>query len=797
MTIGRSRPAPPGPHAVPAGIRTLSELSAGLERLRSTAGVSYRELRRRVVKVRQQRAAPPVAYETVYRCLQPGRQRLDVDLVDDIATALTGDQAGGAAWRRAYEAVVDQLSDDRIVEVTADLAPARLTFVGRDQELTQLSTVDEGPTVHLIDGMPGAGKTWLTGQAARQAVDTGQPDFVAFVDLRGYDAVRAPADPSAVLGELLRLLSVPVAQFAGLGTPERSELFRARLTGRRAVLVLDDAASDEQVLPLLPGTPASTVFVTSRVHLRCTPGRRLTIGVLPAKDSVEVLRRLIGRDDGAPDVLDRLAEAAAHLPLALALVGSRARERPDWTLSDQVDRLIESARVLRIEKGVEFALDLSYQALQPPVQAMLRALSLHPSRRIDPGAAAALADLPPDQSTAYLDALLAANLLGNSSGNRVELHDLVRIYATARALDEDPALQRSEAAYRLATYYTATAAHAVELWKPGTTRLWKPAGQLSVSATGVTMAPLTTPEQALAWLDAERGTMVALALGNQRCASGPTALTLAEVLNQYFRIRGHYREAELMYARGARQAAGARRGRMMMRLAGIRGSLGLYEQAVADAREAERLGRAASDPHLQAGALANLGMIARSEHRWQDAHRAYTKALRFVDGTEDRYLRALVRLGLGELSRRQGKPGEAITWFQQAHDLAVSIEHNEQQAISIRIGIAEALADLGRDEEALEQASEVLAESRAYGLVFSEIDALAQIARLTSRSGAPDQALPLHLTALHLARTSQHHVETIAAIETDLAETRVRLASSEQPTSASGAGGRRSPRWDS
>jgi tetratricopeptide (TPR) repeat protein len=774
VSIERSRPAA----AVPAGVRTLSELSAGLERLRSAAGVSYRELQRRVAQLRRDRAASPVAYETVYRCLQPGRRRLDVDLVADIATVLTGDEAGGAAWRRAYESVVDQIRDERIVEVVPELPGVRPTFVGRGDELSRLRrTAADGPTVHLIDGMPGSGKTWLVSQAAQDAVGAEQPDFVAFVDLRGYDSVRPPADPGAVLGELLRLLSVPLAQFAGLSTEERSRMYRDLLAGRRVVLVLDDAAGDDQVLPLLPGTPGSIVFVTSRVRMSCTPGSRQTIGVLPAKDSVEVLRRVVGRDHDSDDlgVLGRLAEAAAHLPLALALVGSRARDRPDWTLADQVDRLVESAQLLRIEKGVEFALDLSYQALAEPARAMLRALSLHPSRRIDTGAAAALAELAISEAGECLDALLAANLVSSGSEGRVEVHDLVRIFATGRALDEDPPLQRGEAAYRLATYYTATAAQAMELWKPGVMGLWKPGGQISVSSAGVTVAPLTTPEQALAWLDAERSTMVALALGDQPCASGPTALTLAEVLNQYFRFRGHYREAEIMYARGARQATGARRGRMVMRLAGIRGSLGLYEQATADGREAEQIGRAENDQHLQAGALTNLAMIARMERRWAEANRLYLKALKIVDGTDDCYLRVLVRSGLGGLRRRQGRPAEAITWFEQARDLADSVDHDDHQAIAARASIAEVLETMGRTTEALEQASEVLVESRANGLVFVEVDALAQIARITSRSGSPRDALDLHLTALRLARENQHQVEIIADLERDLAETRERL----------------------
>ncbi|MGH3657299.1 MAG: hypothetical protein ACRDUA_11615, partial [Micromonosporaceae bacterium] len=93
---------PPGP----AGARTVDDLTGRLRELRAWAGVSYREVHRQVVRLRRERGVPELpAYNTVYRALQPGRSRLDVDLVTDIATLLL--RARGAPervdeWRQAY-----------------------------------------------------------------------------------------------------------------------------------------------------------------------------------------------------------------------------------------------------------------------------------------------------------------------------------------------------------------------------------------------------------------------------------------------------------------------------------------------------------------------------------------------------------------------------------------------------------------------------------------------------------------------------------------------------------------------
>ncbi|MGL4178152.1 MAG: hypothetical protein ACRCSN_19015, partial [Dermatophilaceae bacterium] len=368
------------------GARSFSDLSTRLESLRSTAGVSYRDLLRRVVRLRVQRGSTLLpSYNTVYRCLQPGRTRLDVDLVVDIATVLAGDAAVGEQWRRAHVAVADRLSDAQVVDVLTRLSRVGPGFVGRLAELSKLvPSVDGTPTVHLLEGMPGVGKTWLAREAAVAAVTTIRPDVVLAADLRGHHPHRSPADPAALLGELLRVLDTPAARIAALGLDARAALFHDRLRGSRAVILLDDAADDDQVAPLLPGTPGSFVLVTSRTQLTRTPGLRHAVDVLPSEDSVTALRGLIGDDRTDPDTdrtLAQLADAAAHLPLALTLVGSRVRDRPDWQLADHLDRMVESGRLLRIEQGVELAIASSYRALDEPVRAMLRVLSAHPGRR--------------------------------------------------------------------------------------------------------------------------------------------------------------------------------------------------------------------------------------------------------------------------------------------------------------------------------------------------------------------------------------------------------------------------------
>jgi predicted ATPase len=114
-----------------------------------------------------------------------------------------------------------------------------------------------------IQGMAGVGKTRLAVHFAHQLVAAGRyADIQLFVDLNGR-AKQPPADPSAFLASFLALLGVPTSQIPQ-SLDARAALYRERLHGTRALVILDNAADEDQLRPLLPGSPASLVLITSR-----------------------------------------------------------------------------------------------------------------------------------------------------------------------------------------------------------------------------------------------------------------------------------------------------------------------------------------------------------------------------------------------------------------------------------------------------------------------------------------------------------------------------------------------------
>ncbi|MDI5939145.1 ATP-binding protein, partial [Micromonospora sp. DH15] len=211
--------------------------------------------------------------------------------------------------------------------VTPRQLPAAVPhFVGRRAALAALDALlahrrhrAPGTTmVCLISGTAGVGKTSLAVGWAHQVADR-FPDGQLYVNLRGFDATGPAASPAEVLREFLEALGVP-AQRVPAGQDARSGLYRSVLTGRRVLVLLDNAGDVDQVRPLLPGSPECLVVVTSRGHLAglvtIEGAIPLLLDPLPRREAHELLSRRLGTDrlENEPEATNRIVDAAAGLP---------------------------------------------------------------------------------------------------------------------------------------------------------------------------------------------------------------------------------------------------------------------------------------------------------------------------------------------------------------------------------------------------------------------------------------------------------------------------------------------------
>ncbi|MFJ4655867.1 BTAD domain-containing putative transcriptional regulator [Nocardia sp. NPDC088792] len=352
------------------------------------------------------------------------------------------------------------------------LPPSHAEFVrhGIEQEVTRALTAvrdansdDEStPRIVALHGPAGIGKTTLAVRVAH-AVSGHFPDGQLFVDLQESGTPREPVD---VLREVVRALGIRHAavptDLGALGA-----LYRSLLSRRRVLMVLDGAVSEAQVRPLIPAAPTSALLVSSLKMLpTLDSAHHVRFGLLSPRESVDILARIIGPDRVAAEerVAGQLAGLCGQLPLAIRIVAARLLARPHWRLAQLVDRLTpESRRLDELVAGdlsVRSSLEVSYRALDAPARRAFRLLSLLEMPSFQVHVAAAALNLPEDRTEELLEQVAAHHLLDaefvKGNGIRFAYHDLVRLYARQRCLDEDPAHGRHETVERaLAAWYSA------------------------------------------------------------------------------------------------------------------------------------------------------------------------------------------------------------------------------------------------------------------------------------------------------------------------------------------------------
>lgn len=319
------------------------------------------------------------------------------------------------------------------VRATCTLPHGPADFVGRRKEVDTLLRIARagsrgpGPLLICVDGMGGAGKTALALHTAhRLAQDF--PDGQFYVDLHAFSPCERPREPAEVLQVLLRSLGIE-AQRIPADLDSQVAMWRARLADSKVLLLLDNAASEAQTVPLLPPGNGSLVLITSRRRLYGLDGTEpCPASRMSAGDSRELLERLLG-DGLEPRAAELLVAYCGGLPLALRLAAAKLRSRPTWTLSYLVERLGDMRRrpaELQVgDRSVRSVLQLSFDALTEAQRHALCVLALVPDAGMGVYEAAALLGTDPAEAELLLEGLLDVNLLEQSHIGRYTLHGLM------------------------------------------------------------------------------------------------------------------------------------------------------------------------------------------------------------------------------------------------------------------------------------------------------------------------------------------------------------------------------------
>lgn len=381
-----------------------------------------------------------------------GPQHRTVTAVAD-ALALDGD---------AYQQLVELARDGRLRDHWT--RPAGLCelprlvddFTGRATELVWTSElVDASGAVGLITGSGGMGKTTLAVRAAH-VLRPSFPGGVFFLDLLGMSP--RPAAVADALWLLLRALGVADEQIPG-DVPGRASVYRSLLRDRRALVVLDNAGSEEQVRPLLPGDGASRALITARRLLAGLEGvRRLALGPLSLPEATELLTGILGQraDCEKESALDQLAQLCDGMPLALRIIGNRLVSRLGWDAAELAARLAdEEHRLDQFKAGdltIATAFGMSYEQLADSGRRLFRRLALVPGRDFDAALAGVVGEVPVEVAWDALDELVDLGLLLDSPAGRYRFHDLVRLFARTRLDEEESPAEREALTTRVTSW---------------------------------------------------------------------------------------------------------------------------------------------------------------------------------------------------------------------------------------------------------------------------------------------------------------------------------------------------------
>ncbi|MGW7019195.1 tetratricopeptide repeat protein [Streptomyces decoyicus] len=631
-------------------------------------------------------------------------------------------------------------------------------FAGRRAELTQIAqwvhaaraSTETKPTVVILHGEPGSGRTALAVRATHQLRD--QFRGACVVDLRSDTPGEVPLPTRDALLHLLNRLGAPREQLLFRERPSQeqhvkrlTDLYHQHLTGLPVTVLLDDAADPEQVRTLVPERSDSLVLVTSRTPLEL-PGdidawvHQLPVGALDAAGTEELLRATTAGGE-APDAsgpydsraVEEISELCAGLPLALRVAGSSLGSRTATALATDLAAYGPVPPVQR-------ALSLRYADQSETARRLLRRLALVGRASLGAAASAALLGVEQAEAERQLTTLARAGLIEHVRGERYRLHALVHSFAHDRLMDEEEPGERGAAQERLIRAYAELADSVIRLVD----------GRTSTRADRFGSHGFTSLDAALQWLDDETSFITAALRHADQGVDQAAVSHLLGALADYCLLRGDlYRLGELSeLTRAVGQGLLVRS--VQWRTGVAARQLGELDKARTTLSSVVDLYFEAQHPAGAARALRDLGITLQQQGNLVEAAAKLRAALELQSAPDMHGDRAWTLHALAAVERDRAQIAEALTMLREAlalHEESESIHgqawaHFQLGQVHLRRG------DVPAAERALHAAMEL------YGRTHDERGeawAMTQLARARLVDGEPGpavdqlrQALPLH-----------------------------------------------------
>jgi transcriptional regulator with XRE-family HTH domain/tetratricopeptide (TPR) repeat protein len=609
-----------------------------------------------------------------------------ISTVEALADALGADGHALVAAARAGRRATATRSHDAL-----PLPRAVNDFTGRDAELAWIrrravaaDPGEPGPVL-LLSGLPGIGKTSLAVRAAAELAGM-FPDGRHFLDLQGL--AEEPLSPAAVLTRLIQAVTPGIGRFSRR-LADLTAVWNKLAAGRRMLVVLDNAADEDQVRAALPAHGPVVTLVTSRRMLSGLDGvDRLRLATLPEQEAVRLLDAITVDRPNTPEDLRHLARLCANVPLAIRVAGNRLASRPRWSAGDLIARLTVQERRLDVlaagDLQVSAAFALSYDQLPERARRLFRRLPLAFGATVGEQVAAVLVDDSAAGAADTLDALVELGLAQEHGDGRAGLHDLLRLYAGQRLREEESPEQIEATRTRLRD------------WLLGTTiaagRVYEPDGD--AQAPEPRLAVLDSPATARAWLMEESENWFGALAAAATAGEDRLVVDVAESLHwfsDYWVHWGRWHEVFALAVEAARRLGDDVA--MATQLGYLSWAhtfcMGDYDAGLRHAEEAFRRAEQAGDAYQMAWAGLYRWWALRGQERHGDALVAIRDAVGYFGRTQDRASLPQALVSLGDTLRVVGRYEEALVALDRALTLVTNpataplrtIAHNTEVSV--------------------------------------------------------------------------------------------------------------------
>jgi tetratricopeptide (TPR) repeat protein len=609
-----------------------------------------------------------------------------------------------------------QVIDPPLQQLPPDIGDftGRKEQAGKLVELMTMSGKRQSTAVPIvaISGKAGVGKTALALHVAHD-VALKFPDGQMYANLRGAEP--DVLDPAEVLAGFLRELGVEGADIPER-TDDRARMYRAKLAGRRSLIVLDNAADESQVRPLLPGSPGCVVLVTSRSRLSTLAGSHtIPLDVMPADDATGLLATIIGPDRAGAEsaAVAEIIALCGYLPLAIRIAGARLHSRPQWQIGWFAGRLRDESRrldLLRVgDLEVRASFALSYQSRDPVQQRAFRMTGLAPSN-FPAWNLAAILSTDTEHAEQMLEELVDAQLIEVIGVDATGLiryghHDLLRDFARECLSADEPAAVRQQAITDLAATYLEAAKAAARRLQPG--------GLDDRANGGRPFAASIAEDDPQDWFRAERANLVAVVQSAHAAQLWDVTWQLAKAISVFFSWRADWLP---------------------------------WEQTHCLALEATRR---AGDDRAEAEVQCSLGLLYRELGKYDAAVAAFARASEIFLRLADARSLATAQRNLGDTYRYQGLLTQALESFGAALDV-FHAEHDQRSIAAALNGMADALRGLSQWNDALVRFGRSIVIYRSLGDRLEEARSNVRLAMIYRDRHLNDQAEPLITEALEV-----------------------------------------------